>query len=462
MIDDKNDIGMGTLFLLVLQKKYGEIKESAKPKLKKMFKIIACVFGGIFLLALMFIISGTSLGINEVTLIGRLGIIFIGGCLLWLAIPIGYALAGRRYITFIRYCVLYQVSAVFVLWFTPLPITLSIMCGISFVGFLIAVINALAKDKRIKYVTTAVFLFLLSSAFVPRLHNVVYSKVIEYNQPQLLQLHHGQVKEITFFLNHKPVVWSSIDDADKKYVLYDGKGFDRYSNKEFEPMTPPLADLLRRNEELISPRNFFDQQVKYEFGKSSEIPNQVPTQTQARDAELERNKAELEKQKQELREAGEKLARERKELEEARVAPTPAPIPAPPQQTGPYQATPPPVYGGYAVACEDSGPYGPSITQSIANRLGGRLISPQEAASEKQSRYVVIVQHTSVVQILANGRPTNFYQADIVLSISDNVDGKTKPFRAHSKPALHDAAIGSALKVAVNMLSHPDKIEERK
>lgn len=259
---EQGEVGLGTLFLEAMFKKYSEfatsIKTSAIPKLKKAVTVLLFIFAGLFFGSFSLVVLGTSTESNTITVLGRIGIILSMFILLMIATPIGYIFAGQKYITFVRSFAIYQMFSTLVIWVSPLPVTLPILFGLSLASCVLALVNALGSEMlTFRIITTAVFCFLLSAVYFPTLRDKLNFGIVEMNEPVLLKISHGEVPggKIRFFLRGKPAVWYFVDTRGK-YELFDHEGYHDIFQTRLKPITREIADLLMNEENLISSRNF--------------------------------------------------------------------------------------------------------------------------------------------------------------------------------------------------------------
>jgi hypothetical protein len=278
MNEQIHEMGLGALIIEAMFKKYDEIAAmvSAKaiPGFRKWAKIILRSLVFFFLASLLALGVGIFIEQNDVTVLGRLGIILTMTLLFMFASPIGFALAGKKYVAFIRNFAIYQLLITLVLWLSPMPITLEVLFGLSLIGTILAVINAFGKEAPIKdedvitigktklrkptvkTVTHIIFVLLLITAYFPSLRDKVDFWIIDANEPQLIKVNPGDVSggKIPFFRRGRSVIWVHPED-DGTYVLFNHKGSYDLSKDTLQPITDDIAKRLRRNEKLISPRN---------------------------------------------------------------------------------------------------------------------------------------------------------------------------------------------------------------
>ncbi|MFA4817515.1 MAG: hypothetical protein WC608_02175 [Parcubacteria group bacterium] len=254
--------GLGALFLEAMFKKYDDlstfISSSAIPKFKRFVKIVFYLFIAFFLVSLLLMMTGIALEENNLTALGRIGLVITGVILLMIASLIGFAFAGKKYMTFVRSFAIYQLLVTLVLWASPMPITLPILFGLSLAGCLLALINAVGETMLfVKVGTSLIFIGLLATAYFPSWRDKLYGGIVEMNEPELIKITSGEISngKIRLFLRGKPAIWYFVDTKGQ-YQLFNHDGYHDIFQVRLKPITSEIAAKLMENEKLISPRNF--------------------------------------------------------------------------------------------------------------------------------------------------------------------------------------------------------------
>jgi len=278
MSEQEQPTGLGTLFLEAMFKKYDDIssmiKTSTIPQFKKFVKNVALTLLVVFIGSLILVAMGTTSEVKILTVIGRLGLIFTGVIFFFVATPIGYVFAGRKYVTFIRSFAVYQLFITLVIWISPMPVSASLLFGLSFAGCLLAFANVLESNPGIvRIFTTLIFAGLLAATYFPSFRDKFDSHIIGMNEPSLIQIYTGDLKagKIKLFLNGKPNAWYFIT-PDGTYELFDHSGYHDIYQSELKPITPEIAKKVSNEENLLSPRN---------LQKSAAVVTQAPDRAPA-------------------------------------------------------------------------------------------------------------------------------------------------------------------------------------
>lgn len=261
MSEQEQPTGLGTLFLEAMFKKYDDISSTIKtstiPQFKKLVKNVALTLLVVFIGSLVLVAMGTTSEVKILTVLGRLGLIFTGVIFFFVATPIGYVFAGRKYVTFIRSFAIYQLFITLVIWITPMPVSASLLFGLSFAGCLLAFANVLESNPgSVRVITTVFFAGLLAATYFPSFRDKIDYYIIGMNEPSLIQIYTGDLKagKIKFFLNGQPKVWY-LTTPEGTYELFDHSGHHDIYQKKLQPITPEIARKLINDENLISPRN---------------------------------------------------------------------------------------------------------------------------------------------------------------------------------------------------------------
>jgi Protein of unknown function (DUF1566) len=260
--------GLGTVFLEAIFKKYDDISSTIKtntfPQFKRFVRNVALAVFLIFIGSFLLVAIGTTSEIKILTVLGRLGLIFAAVVLFFVATPVGYVFAGRKYVTFIRSFAIYQLFITLVIWISPMPVSASLLFGLSFAGCLLAYANIFESNPGIvRIFTTVIFLGLLAATYFPSFRDKFDSKIVAMNEPSLIQIYTGDLKagKIKFFLKGQPKVWY-LRTPGGSYELFDHSGYHDIYQKELQPITPEIASKLINDENLLSSRNLQKREVQ--------------------------------------------------------------------------------------------------------------------------------------------------------------------------------------------------------
>ena len=289
------DQGMGALLLTAIFKKYDEMSSSltssAIPKFKNFIIKIAIVLVITFIMSLGMVAMGITSGTKILTVFGRFGLIGSGVAFFFMSSPIGYLFAGNRYVTFIRSFAVYQLFITLIIWISPMPITASLLFGLTFAGCFLALINSTeSKPGIVRLATTIIFIALLASIYFPSIRDKFDSQIVELNEPSLVQVYPGDLKsgKVKFFLNGKSNLWYSTT-PEGKYELFDHRGHHDIYQDVLKPITPEIARKLTADENLLSSRNLLKNQISITKSVDKGVVNNAPINEVIQKFELQQN-----------------------------------------------------------------------------------------------------------------------------------------------------------------------------
>jgi hypothetical protein len=189
---------------------------------------------------------------------------------------------GLTHVTFIRCFAIYQLFLTLVIWISPMPVSASLLFGLSFASSLLAFANILESNPGIvRLCTTVIFAGLLAATYFPSFRDKFDSQIIGMNEPSLIQVHTGDLKagKIQFFLKGQPKVWY-LTTPEGTYELFDHAGNHDIYQKELQPITLEIVRKLITDEKLLSPRNLYRSSTATASESVNDNHRQTQTQVQ--------------------------------------------------------------------------------------------------------------------------------------------------------------------------------------
>jgi hypothetical protein len=113
------------------------------------------------------------------------------------------------------------------------------------------------RSSAAKAIPGFIFAFGMFALFFPAPVERLFGGIEKFNEPRLLPIVRGAIArdEVRFYVKGEPKVWYCVT-REEKYELWDSPGYSDVSRTPLRPITDSVIEILKANEDLISPRNF--------------------------------------------------------------------------------------------------------------------------------------------------------------------------------------------------------------